>query len=124
MQFKFILLIFLILATLSFSATIYDGFVSITIENEQKISMTYKIGVEPSTFGCVARKCYKGWVEEYTTNGTTVEGFENRQLSTQPVFEWKGNSSTDYSLTYPEGLDKAWKSIIELWSEKFNPFSS
>ena len=37
-----------------------------------------------------------------------ISGYYNPGLSVQPTFNWKGNSNSDYSFSYPTGLDKSW----------------
>ena len=91
--------------------------------------MEFWITFVENQFKCTHKKCFLGWVSKYISfDGETGEksetiGFPDAK-GPQPVFKFEtdGKDDDDYEIIYDNSLSEAWKQIIEIACEKFNPF--
>ena len=77
----------------------------------------------PETKDCSYKKCYFGYIANYSSSsGDFREGYPNTD-GIQPTFRFNANNAADTKVTFAEELDDDWVNLIEIACEKMNPFN-
>jgi hypothetical protein len=68
------------------TAEVYFGKVQIKVPGQDVTKIEFYVSLVRNDTNCAYARCYNGWVNNYTQDGTTIVGFGNQTLKIQPVF--------------------------------------
>jgi hypothetical protein len=68
------------------TAEVYFGKVQIKVPGQDVTKIEFYVSLVKNDTNCAYARCYNGWVNNYTQDGTTIVGFGNQTLEIQPVF--------------------------------------